>query len=704
MRNNRNRFTVERLEPRDVPAQFAAVGSDAGEIGRAQLVDTETGVARYTVFPFGTGFTGGVRVAAGDVTGDGVLDLVAAPGSGGGPVVKVFDGVTGIELRSQLVFAESFRGGLYVAAGDTNLDGRAEVIAGAGEGGGPAVVVIDGATGAVGSSFFAFGEGFRGGVRVAAGDVDGDGRADVIAAAGPGGAPHVRAVSVAAGGRELASFFAYDAAFAGGVFVAAADLDLDGVADVVTGTGAGGGPLVNGFRADGAALTSFLVADAGSRTGVRVGTAYRGYVADVATVVPGVGVGRFTPTGDALGTTGLSGGWVGGPAEAAPDAALLWNQVALRAIAADGTPPPAAARARAIVHLGVFEAVNAVEERYTPYLFTVGAAPGADPEAAALIAGEQVLSKLFPGQAAEFVRIRDARLALIPDGTPKDAGLEAGAKAANFAVSSRQFDGSADAAGFPYTPGANAGDWRPTPPDEAPFQLPGWGFVRPFAIPSARSFPTDGPPDVTTDDYATDINTVQFYGRIDSAARTADQTQQARFWATGADLNVAAQGAVRRTNVDLLDSARTFALLNFAGADAGIVAWDAKLTYDRWRPITGIREASDTANPLTVEEPTWTPLRDTPATPDYVAEQAAFAAAGAAVLEGLFGADFAFRASSAALPGVTRSFAGFAAAAGEVAVGEVYAGVHTATAAADGYYVGQAVGVYVLDTQLLEVR
>ncbi|HYH65072.1 MAG TPA: vanadium-dependent haloperoxidase [Urbifossiella sp.] len=700
-----HRFILERLEPRDVPAaQLAAVGTDAGEIGRAQLIDTETGVPRYSVFPFGNAFTGGVRVAAGDVTGDGVTDLVAAPGAGGGPVVKVFDGVTGIELRSLLVFDESFRGGVYVAAGDTNLDGRAEVIAGAGEGGGPAVVVVDGAAGAVGTSFFAFGDGFRGGVRVAAGDVDGDGRADVIAAAGPGGAPHVRAVSVAAGGRELASFFAYDAAFAGGVFVAAADLDLDGVADIATGTGAGGGPLVNGFHADGTAFTSFLAADGGSRTGVRVGVAHRGYVADLTTVVPGVGVGRFTPTGDVLGTTGLSGGWVGGPAEAAPDAALLWNRVTERAVAAADTPAPAAARVRAMVQLAVFEAVNRIDPRYESYYFRQEAPAGADAEVAAVFAGERVLSNLFPEMADEFIRVRDARLALVPDGTPKDGGIQVGAETAQLVLGTRLFDGSEAAATFPYTPGVAPGDWRPTPPGNAPFELPGWGFVRPFAFPSARSFPPDGPPDLSSPEYATDVNTVQQLGRADSTVRTADQTAQALFWATGADLNAVARGAVRRTNLDLLDSARALALLNLAGGDAGIVAWDAKLTDNRWRPITAIREAEADGNPLTTADPSWVPLRATPNHPDYVAEQAAFAGAAAVVLDGLFGFGFAFRAYSAALPGVTRAFVGFGAAAVEVADGEVYAGVHTPTAAADGLDVGVAVGGFVRDTQLLEAR
>jgi hypothetical protein len=359
----------------------------------------------------------------------------------------------------------------------------------------------------------------------------------------------------------------------------------------------------------------------------------------------------------------------------------------------------------------VFDAVNAVERQYRPYFFFVPDAPaGADPEAAALIAGEQVLSALFPDRAAEFVRVRDARLALIPDSRAKTDGLTVGLSVANNLVGFRSFDGSAAAADFPYTPGADPGDWQPTPPAFAPFALPGWGNVSPFAIPDAASFRPAGPPDLASPEYAAELDEVRRLGSATSTERTADQTQVAVFWRAGGGTttppgmtNVIAQEVVRRQNLGLLDSARTFALVNLAEADAGIVAWYAKLAYDRWRPVTAIREADTDGNPLTTADPAWTPLFATPPFPDYTSGHSTFSAAGAAVLEGLFGADYAFRTYSQDLPGVSRAFDGFQQAAAEAGMSRIYAGIHTRSANEDGLASGRAVGEYVLNNSLRPV-
>jgi len=193
-----------------------------------------------------------VYVAAGDIDGDGCADIITGAGPGGGPHVRVIKrNPNGSleELTSFFAYDPNFRGGVHVAAGDVDGDGRADIITGAGAGGGPHVRVFkrdpNGSLAEL-TGFFAYTPVFTGGVYVAAGDVDGDGLADIVTGAGPGGGPHVRAFKRNSNGSlaELTGFFAYDPAFRGGVRVATADVDGDGRADIITGAGPGGGPHV----------------------------------------------------------------------------------------------------------------------------------------------------------------------------------------------------------------------------------------------------------------------------------------------------------------------------------------------------------------------------------------------------------------------------------------------------------------------------
>jgi hypothetical protein len=216
-----------------------------------------------------------VFVAAGDITGDGVADIITGAGAGGGPHVKVFDGATGKVVASFLAYAPGFRGGVSVAAGDVNGDGVVDVITGAGAGGGPQVIVFDGAALRVGRatpllSFLAYAPGFRGGVWVAAGDVNADGRADIITGAGAGGGPHVEVFS-GRDGSLLQSFLAFDPSFTGGVRVGAIDANGDGLADIACGAGPDGGShvrieRVNPFRE----LVGFTAFDPGFLGGIYV--------------------------------------------------------------------------------------------------------------------------------------------------------------------------------------------------------------------------------------------------------------------------------------------------------------------------------------------------------------------------------------------------------------------------------------------------
>jgi hypothetical protein len=257
--------------PPPVPAppplvDIFVTGSDAGSLGAVSVYDAASRKLQFTLLPFGPSFTGGVRVAVGDVNGDGVADIICAAGPGGLPEVLVYDGTTGQPMQAFLAFSGGtgkassasnfgrfFTGGVFVAAGDVNGDGFADIIVGADAGGGPQIQVISGKSGTVLANFFAFGlASFRGGVRVAAGDVNGDGRADIIAGAGAGGGPQVQ-VYDGANLSLIGNFFALAASFTGGVFVAAGDVNGDGRADIIAGAGAGGGPQVTVF--DGSSLT-----------------------------------------------------------------------------------------------------------------------------------------------------------------------------------------------------------------------------------------------------------------------------------------------------------------------------------------------------------------------------------------------------------------------------------------------------------------
>ncbi|HTK77163.1 MAG TPA: VCBS repeat-containing protein [Gemmataceae bacterium] len=241
------------------PGGVVVVGADAGSPPLVRTIDVSTGAVISQIIAYDSRFFGGVRVARGDFNQDGILDVVTAAGTGGGPHVKVFDGATGFPIALPVgdffAYDASFRGGVYVAVGDVNGDGVLDVITGAGTGGGPHVKVFDGLTGDTIYSFFAYDPAFRGGVTVAAGDIDGDGKADIITGAGPGGGPHVEVFSGATGAL-IRSFFAYGRSFTGGVFVAAGDVTGDGRVDIVTGAGAGGGGNVKAF--DGLTLDTLL--------------------------------------------------------------------------------------------------------------------------------------------------------------------------------------------------------------------------------------------------------------------------------------------------------------------------------------------------------------------------------------------------------------------------------------------------------------
>ncbi len=266
-----------------VPDNTLVTGNDSGAAALVRVFDGFTGAERFNISPYGT-FSGGVRVATADVTLDGNPDIITGAGPGGSPHVRVFSGTNGVQVAGSIgnffAFAPTFTGGVFVAGGDINGDGSKDVIVGAGEGGGPHVRVFSGANGSEMLSFFAYSANFTGGVRVASADFDRDGDYEIITAPGAGGGPHVRVFD--SGGNPFVSgslpsfvnsFNAYGS-FSGGVYVAAGDVNGDGVPEIITGPGSGGGPHVKAFSGvNGAEVDSFFAYEGGFTGGVRVGVA-----------------------------------------------------------------------------------------------------------------------------------------------------------------------------------------------------------------------------------------------------------------------------------------------------------------------------------------------------------------------------------------------------------------------------------------------
>jgi hypothetical protein len=397
------------------------------------------------------------------------------------------------------------------------------------------------------------------------------------------------------------------------------------------------------------------------------------------------------------------------------DAVTDWNAIASTAIVTNaGQPPPPSALSFAMVQGAVYDAVNAIDREYQPYLVQPNANPTDSKEAAAATAAFRVLvgfpdlPGLFPAQLPTLQPQYDTYLANLPDDPPgsRDAGIAVGEATARAMLIARTNDGRFGPSPQLYPPAP--GIWRPTPPNFANDPAPWVGNVHPFLVPDAEMLRTDGPNALTSHAYAEDLNEVKELGSLTSITRTPDQTDAAIFWQ---DHAVALWNRIFRTlainqELDIIESARLFAMENLAAADSQIGGWNDKYYWQSWRPITAIREADTDGNPDTEPDPTWLPLFDpatsvcnppllfTPPFPEHPSGHACATSAFVHTLQNFFGADRIGFSAFSNKSCTTRSFDRFSHALKEVIDARVWAGIHFRTADTQGAVLGKKVVHY----------
>ena len=391
--------------------------------------------------------------------------------------------------------------------------------------------------------------------------------------------------------------------------------------------------------------------------------------------------------------------------------AIAWNSIALQAIRTSHLPAPNEARALAIVEVSVFDAVNAINPQYSSYgNITVKAPRGASAAAAASAAAETALVGLFPSQQGVLSAELATALAAFPAGASRNAGVSLGTSVANQVLALRSDDGANVKVN--YVPGNGPDSWVPTPPTYAPAVDPQWGSVTPFVLTSGTQFQPPPPPAINSAEYAAEVNQVETLGSATSTVRTAAETASARFWSDLAGTfdppghwNQIGEIAALNNHSSLQTSARMFALLDMALADAGIEAWGVKYTDNTARPVTIIRDGADGLNPGITADPTWTPLWATPAFPSYISGHSTFSAAAATVLDSIYGSNFSFTDPGDPTEALTpETFTSFDQAAKAAGMSRVYGGIHFMSDNLAGLQVGGEVGQYVVQNALLPTK
>jgi hypothetical protein len=383
----------------------------------------------------------------------------------------------------------------------------------------------------------------------------------------------------------------------------------------------------------------------------------------------------------------------------ASDSVERWN-IAMTDYAAGqtppfgGTPPFVEARAYAMAHIAILDAVRAARASTAP----------ANVDAAVAGAAHDVLVPEFaPFGPNSFDSTYQSELAVIPNGPAKTRGIAIGQAAAAAMLASRAGEDIFAALEAPYTPGTKPGDYQPTPPLGIVGGA-GWSKLQTFVVRSSRQFRAAPPySSLRSLEYAMDVNEIELLGKAVGSGRTPDQTAIAFYWYE--DGSFAWNRIARKVagGLSLLGHARLYAALNAAMSDAYMTSLETKFYYNFWRPITAIHAADTDGNPLTVADDTWEPAFATPPVPDYPSGHAAVGAAAAEVIDAFVGPGRSFThvSTTGAISGVpgaeNRSFASVQKAANENAYSRMLVGIHFRRACTAGLEQGRQVGRFVVE-------
>ncbi len=395
----------------------------------------------------------------------------------------------------------------------------------------------------------------------------------------------------------------------------------------------------------------------------------------------------------------IAGLGLAGPARA--DVITDWNQKALPIVTKYSLGAPGY-RALAMMHLAMYQCVNAIEPRYEPYQARLDAPATASKEAAAAVAAAAVLAKLYPDDQARIDAELSQYLAQVPDGPAKDEGVALGQKVADGVLTLRANDGVSAPDG--YRPRTTAGRYVPT----APVVVPNWGKVAPFALKSGSQFRPGPPIPLTSREWAQDYNEIKAIGAKQSATRTPLQTETGRLWlytGPGTFMPLAVQLS-QAAGLGLHENARLFALLGMATADAMVAVFDAKYHYEFWRPVTAIRNGDLDGNPNTARDATWESLGPAPMHPEYPCAHCIVAGAAGTVMQAVFGTGTLpeFSLTTPTAPGVTHRWTRLEDYIQEPADARVWSGIHYRFSARVGTAMGRKIADYTVQSYLRPLK